>query len=155
MSDFKHVNIADLAISHKGEHEGYEYDRKKFLPFGAAEHALVSIYEIPPQKAAYPYHYHCKNEEVFYIISGEGLLKTPEGERTVKEGDLLFFPANEKGAHKLTNLSETEKLVYIDFDVVHDLDVAFYPDSGKIGVWGKEINRIYRVDNDVDYYDGE
>ena len=67
----------------------------------------------------------------------------------------LFFPANEKGAHKLTNSSDTEKLVYLDVDVVHDLDVAVYPDSGKIGVWGKNINRIYHVDDDVDYYDGE
>ena len=70
-------------------------------------------------------------------------------------GDLLFFPADESGAHKLTNCSETEKLVYLDFDVIHDLDAAVYPDSGKIGVWGKGINRVYRMDENVDYYEGE
>ena len=36
-----------------------------------------------------------------------------------------------------------------------DLDVAEYPDSGKIGVWGKRINRVYLQDNDVGYYEGE
>lgn len=41
-----------------------------------------------------------------------------------------------RGAHKLTNTSKTENLVYIDFDVIHDLDVTVYPDSNKIGIWG-------------------
>ena len=68
---------------------------------------------------------------------------------------MLFFPAGSAGAHKLTNASATEKLVYIDFDVIHDLDAAVYPDSGKIGVWGKGINRVYRLEDDVPYYDGE
>ena len=116
---------------------------------------LVRVYELPPGKSAYPYHYHLKNEETFFILRGEGLLRTPEGERTVKAGDLLFFPAGETGAHKLTNTSDTEMLVYIDFDIVHDLDVAVYPDSGKLGIWGKDTNRIYRLDDDVDYYEGE
>ncbi len=34
----------------------------------------------------------------------------------------MFFPTGADGAHKLTNSSETENLVYIDFDVVHDVD---------------------------------
>ncbi len=155
MFDFKHRNVAELPTKHKNKHEGYEHIRRDFIRWGEAEKTGVSIYEIPPKQSAYPYHYHHKNEEVFYIISGEGLLKTPEGERTVKAGDLLFFPANEKGAHKLTNASDTENLIYLDVDVVHDLDVAVYPDSGKIGVWGKNVNRIYRVEDDVDYYAGE
>lgn len=155
MFDFKHSNVEDLPSKEKKKHEGYEHIRRDFIRWGEAEKMGVSLYEIPPKQSAYPYHYHHKNEELFYIISGKGVLKTPEGERPVQAGDLLFFPANEKGAHKLTNSSDTEKLVYLDVDVVHDLDVAVYPDSGKIGVWGKNINRIYHVDDDVDYYDGE
>ena len=115
----------------------------------------MRVYEIPPGKSAYPYHYHLKNEETFFILKGEGLLKTPEGEKTVRPGDFLFFPADESSAHKLTNSSDREMLVYIDFDVVHDLDVAVYPDSGKIGIWGKEVNRVWRTDDDVDYYEDE
>ena len=155
MGEIKHSRIETIPASHKCEHDGYEYFRRKFVPFGGAKNTLVSVYEIPPGKAAYPYHYHLKDEETFYILSGEGLLKTPDGDRPVHAGELLFFPAGNAGAHKLTNTSSTEKLVYIDFDVIHDLDVALYPDSGKIGVWGKDVNRVYRVDENVDYYDGE
>lgn len=155
MSGIKHASAQELEAQHKNEHEGYEYFRKKFVRFGEANDTLVSVYEIPPQKSAFPYHYHYKSEETFYIISGEGVLRTPEGERKVKAGDLLFFPTGEAGAHKLTNPSQNENLVYIDFDVVHDLDAVVYPDSEKLGIWGMGINKIFPKDSDVDYYHGE
>ena len=137
MSQIKHCKIEDIPAGHKSEHEGYEYFRRKFVPFGAAKNTHVCVYEIPPRKSAYPYHFHHKTEETFYIISGTGILRTPEGEKQVGAGELIFFPAGEAGAHKLTNASETENLVYIDFDVTHELDVAVYPDSEKIGIWEK------------------
>ena len=150
----KQLNIEDLPRRHKAEAEGYEFTRRDFLKVHEAQ-SLVRVYEVPPGKSAYPYHYHLKNEETFFILKGEGLLRTQEGERKVRPGDLLFFPAGEQGAHKLTNPSETEALVYLDFDIVHDLDVTVYPDSGKLGIWGKGTNRIYRLEDDVDYYEGE
>ena len=150
----KHQNIDDLTRKHKRGAEGYEFTRRDFLAVHEAN-TLVRVYELPPGKSAYPYHYHLKNEETFFILKGEGLLRTPEGERAVRAGDLLFFPSGENGAHKLTNTSETEMLVYLDFDIVHDLDVTMYPDSGKIGIWGMDTNKIYRIGDDVDYYEGE
>lgn len=155
MNGIRHANIEELERHHKKEHEGYEYIRRRFVPFGTANDSLVSVYEIPPQKAAYPYHFHHNNEETFYILSGEGLLRTPEGERKVKAGDLLFFPTGPEGAHKLTNCSQTEMLVYIDFDTVHEIDITEYPDSDKIAIWGKGINKVYPQDAAVDYYHGE
>ena len=155
MSEIKHCKIEDIPVSHKCEHEGYEYFRRKFIPFGGAKNTLVSIYEIPPGKAAYPYHSHHKNEETFCILSGEGILRTPEGERKVSVGELLFFPTGAAGAHKLTNCSKTENLVYIDFDVVHEIDVTIYPESDKIGIWGMGVNKLYPQEANVDYYDGE
>lgn len=155
MSAMKHCRPEKLPVKHKNKHPDYEHYRRDFVPRGYAQSTQVSVYEIPPGKSAYPYHYHLRDEETFYILSGEGVLRTPAGERKVCTGDLLFFPAGPEGAHKLTNTSETEVLRYIDFDVIHDLDVAIYPDSGKLGIWGKETNRIYPMDADVEYYQGE
>ena len=155
MSEIKHSKIESIPVSHKCEHDGYEYYRKKFIPFGGAKNSLVSVYEILPHKSAYPYHFHHNNEETFYILSGEGVLRTPDGERKVSAGEFLFFPTGPAGAHKLTNSSDTENLVYIDFDVVHDVDITIYPDSEKIGVWGMGINQLYPQAEAVDYYDGE
>ena len=154
MSSIKISRPEALPARCKAEHEGYAYIRRNFVARGEAAQTLVSIYEVPPGKAAYPYHYHLKDEETFYILRGEGLLRTPEGEQPVRAGDLIFFPAGSEGAHKLVNTG-TETLTYIDFDVTHDLDAAVYPDSGKIGLWGKGVNRVYPMNADVDYYEGE
>ena len=155
MGRIKCSRIEDIPASHKAEHPDFAYFRRKFVAFGEGNQTQVGIYEVPPGKAAYPYHFHYKTEETFYIISGVGLLRTPEGERQVGAGELIFFPAGPEGAHKLTNISEKEDLCYIDFDVTHELDVAVYPDSGKTGIWGMGINKIYPQSADVDYYHGE
>ena len=155
MSGFRHEKIEHIPSRHKEGGSNFAYDRRSFIPREEAKQCVVDIYEIPPGKSACPYHYHCMIEEVFYIISGSGILKTPEGERRVSAGELLFFPSDQSGAHQLTNDSATEKLVYLDFDTVSDLDAAIYPDSGKIGIWGRKVNRMYRLEDTVDYYDGE
>ena len=72
----------------------------------------------------------------------------------MRAGELLFFPARPEGAHKLTNTSG-EPLVYLDFDTQNPLDVALYPDSRKIGVWGRNVNQVFQEEDAVDYYAGE
>ena len=89
----KHCNFDDLPRKHKVGAEGYEFVRRDFLRVHEAQ-SLVRIYEIPPGKSAYPYHYHLKNEETFFVLKGAGLLRTRKGEREVKPGDLLFFPGH-------------------------------------------------------------
>lgn len=155
MSGIRHMKIADIEIEHRQGKAPYEYDRRVFVKRGVAKQCQVAVYELAPGKTAFPYHYHVKNEEVYYILSGVGRLQTPEGERDVAAGELLFFPADATGSHKLTNISESEKLVYIDFDTTNDLEVAVYPDSGKIGVWGYDLNQLYRMSDQVEYYNGE
>jgi len=115
---------------------------------------VVAFYTLPPGKSAYPFHYHTSNEEVFYIISGSGILETSDENIPVRPGCVMVFPVGKTGAHKLTNTGDTD-LVYLDYDVMHDVDVAFYPDSGKIGVWGMGINQVYRTEDQVGYYEGE
>lgn len=155
MEDILKVRIRDIPLKHKCEHDGYEYYKRELVHRNEPHQCTISVYEIPPGKSAYPYHYHTSNEEAFYILSGTGLLKTSSGNMEVTAGDFIFFPAGEKGAHKLTNTSKTDKLIYLDFDTKNEIDVAFYPDSGKIGIWGKDINQVYRTRDQVGYYDGE
>lgn len=157
MNELIHVKASDVRARHRdaGAHLGYEYIKRFLVSKGEAEQCAVSLYEVPPGKSAYPYHYHKNNEESFYIISGKGLLKTPSGNKEVTAGDFLFFPANETGAHKLTNISEIDPLIYLDFDTQNDVDITLYPDSGKVAIWGKDVNKVFRENESVDYYDGE
>lgn len=150
-----HVCAEDVTPFHQCGHEPYAYHKRALLPYGAARGCCASLMELPPGKSSYPYHYHLMGEECFYILSGEGILKTPEGERRVAAGDFLFFPVGEKGAHKLTNDSPAETLRYLDFDTTFPVDVAVYPDSGKVGVYSGDVKQINRKGDSLGYYDGE
>ena len=59
------ARIEEMAAQSKNEHDPYEYVKKVFVPRREGGQCTVSVYSIPPQKCAYPYHYHTKNEEVF------------------------------------------------------------------------------------------
>jgi len=155
LSEIIHTTASAVPARHVSNHPRYEYLERVVVPERAGGQCRVSEYELPPSKSSYPYHYHMEREEVFYILRGEGILRTPVGETAVAAGDYLFFPAGANGAHKLTNASATEPLVYIDFNSHHEIDVAVYPDSGNLGVWGMDINTVYRADGTAGYYDGE
>ena len=155
MRDMIHTTIDAVQKTHVNEHKDYEYKRGDLVSEEMAKQFTLSVYEIPPGKSAYPYHYHTLKEEVFYIISGQGVLKTHTGDRQVKAGDFLFFPVGETGAHKLTNASESDLLVYLDFGSNNELEAAFYPDTGKAGIFTKDIQQLYKMSDAVGYYSGE
>ena len=154
MDGIKHRNL-DQIEPRNSQNKGFEYQVKEFLTRNDHTNMAAAVYTVPPLKAAFPYHYHIRREEVFFIISGQGTLRSPQGEHPISPGDLLYFPPSEKGTHQLINTSNREPLVYLDVDYRPDLDVSVYPDSGKVGVWGKNIRRVYRLEDDVDYFEGE
>jgi len=46
-------------------------------------------------------HYHRTTEELYYIVSGSGLMRIAEEERDVRRGDCIVIPPGAE--HKLTN----------------------------------------------------
>lgn len=150
------VNEDDLIGKHKAEQEPFEYIKYEVTPRGDFNQCYVAIYEIPPAKSNYPYHYHITNTEVFYIISGQGILRTPDGERSIKPGDFIVCPPSEKGAHRIINNSDREALKYIDFDTTNSPDIIHYPDSDKTGIIVHNQSCVfYKNEDRADYYDGE
>jgi len=94
-------------------HGDFEYDKYLVLP-RAGNQCTIAFMDVAPGKSAYPYHCHVGITEVFYIISGDGLVITPDGERHVKSGDVIAFPPGDAGAHRIVNTSESETLCYLD-----------------------------------------
>jgi uncharacterized cupin superfamily protein len=157
--DSREIQITNKNLiepKHQCEHQPYEYHKYEVTKRNKENQCYVAIYEIPPQKANYPYHYHLKNEEVFYIISGNGIVETPTGNRTITAGDIIVCPPSAAGAHRLINASQIEKLVYLDVDTVNTPEVVIYPNSDKFGVILQgESSSFYKRDSAVDYYEGE
>ena len=149
------TNQASVTLKHEKQGQ-YEYYKHLLVP-RTGNQCTVAIMEIPPLKASYPYHYHIAVTEVFYIISGDGVIITPDGEFQASAGDVCVFPPGRAGAHKILNPSPSETLRYIDFDTTAAADVAFYPDSQKIGLIleGKASKDCFKEASAVDYYEGE
>lgn len=122
---------------------GNEFTVKPVVARADAGQCQVNFVEVEPGNQAYGYHYHEMNEEVFYIISGTGIVRTPQGDITVKAGDTITFPAGKEGAHVIRNSSTAEKLVYIDFDTVNVPEIVHFPDTNKIMVVGRYSTGIY------------
>ncbi len=124
-------------------------------PYKTGEGKLsISFYTLKPGQSNYPYHQHFGREEVFYIISGTATLKTPKGEVKVTEGDVIFMPPNENGAHMLTNTSD-DIVSYLDIDTQTSSDVILYPDSGNVRVLAGGMQKSFKLDSEVNYLDGE
>jgi uncharacterized cupin superfamily protein len=142
----------------EGRHKhSFEFKRSDISNFSQGGKQEVFFYTLPPGKANFPYHYHAASDEVYYIISGEGTLKTPEGEKIVSEGDAIIMPANENGAHMLMNTSDIP-LVYINVKTVNSPDIVVFPETEKFAVFSgvkKLFLKWFKMDSDVNYLSGE
>ena len=134
---------------------GFGYAKRVVVP-KAGNPTQVAVMEIPPGRSAYPYHWHEVATEVYVVLSGRGVLRTPEGEREIVAGQVVVMPAGPAGAHRLHNPSATEPLRYVDIDTVARIDVVHYPDSGKTATSRDDGEFVGFRDGDaVSYYEGE
>ncbi|MCL1935774.1 MAG: cupin domain-containing protein [Defluviitaleaceae bacterium] len=140
--------MKDLIIKNLNEIEPILYDRgadnifsvKEVVAGENIDKCSASFIEVPPGKYAFGYHYHDQSEEIFYIVKGKGLLRCHDGERDVKEGDMLCFPTGEKGAHVLKNTSDTENLIFVDFGTkTSKTDIVTLPDANKVMLIGEHM----------------
>ena len=121
----------------------------------------VSLYEIRPGEATFPFHLHHGNEEMIVVLSGRPTLRTFDGERELAPGEVVACPRGKAGAHRLDNKSGEDSRVLI-FSTMMAPEVVEYPDSGKVlarstNDRGDEswMRKIFRADDAVGYYDGE
>src|SRR5262245_29031461 len=119
----------------------------------------LSLFELPPGEAAYPYHFHYADEEVVIVLEGSPTLREPQGERTLAPGEAVRFPLGPEGAHQLRNDTD-ERVRFLALSSSGRPDVVEYPDSGKIGVGerlprGGGLRAFFPAEAGVDYWHGE
>ena len=117
----------------------------------------MTVYDLPPGEAVCPYHFHWGDEEWLIVVAGTPTLRTPDGERTLEPGDVVCFPVGPSGAHLVGNASEEPVRVAL-FANRHEFGIVEYPDSDKIGIWGRHdeaLDHVIRRTPQLDYWDGE
>jgi mannose-6-phosphate isomerase-like protein (cupin superfamily) len=66
---------------------------------------------LPPGCAVTP-HYHRQTEEIYYVVSGEGLMTVGDAARQVRGGDAVYIPPGLRHSLKNTG-SEPIKLILV------------------------------------------
>jgi uncharacterized cupin superfamily protein len=91
----------------------------------------ATVFEIEPGLPGL-YHFHYGNEEWALVLEGTPTLRTPDGERELRRGDVAVFRRGPDGAHALGNRSDSICRVAV-FSSMLEPDVVSYPDAGIIG----------------------
>jgi uncharacterized cupin superfamily protein len=140
--------------------------RRKRLAAATDDSELgCSLYEIPPGKRGWPYHYHTANAEAMYVLAGRGEVRGPDDERVeLAAENYVALPAGPDGAHQVFNTGD-EPLRYLAMSTMEEPEVLRYPDSDKVGVMagappggdGEErtVEGFYRSADAVGYWTGE
>ena len=114
----------------------------------------------PPGKKVCPFHNHHINEEMFFILEGEGILRFGEEEYPLRKNDVIACPPGKRNvAHQIINTGQTD-LKYLAISTLERGDICEYPDSNKVGVFvgeygNMDLRLMFRAEQSVDYFHGE
>jgi uncharacterized cupin superfamily protein len=152
------VNINRPVFDEPREYEGFSCLRARLGRQAGTEKLGLSLFEVPPGQAAYPYHWHIGEEELLIILEGAPSLRTPEGWRDLEPGEVLAFRVGEPGAHQLVNRTE-ENVSFLAFSNQQP-DIIVRPDSGTIGAAerrpeGGGLAYYFRIADAIGYIEGE
>lgn len=100
----------------------------------------VNLTTLFPGKESSLRHHHAREDELVYILEGEVVLRTDEGEQVLTAGMCAGFPAGTTNGHQLVNRSEGPAR-YLEIgsrdpsDTVGYVDVDLAATKNAQGVW--------------------
>ena len=127
----KKINIAKVPVEKWGSPKGKFAQRCQGISIALGVKGKpfdLELTAIPPGKAHCPYHYHTTQWEMYIVVTGSGLIRTPKGRTCIKPGDAFVCPPNE--AHQLINTGKRDLQYYCIADNPVS-DSCYYPDSDK------------------------
>ena len=120
-----------------------------------------NLTELPPGKAQCPFHSHRGEEEMFFILEGEGELRFGDKRYPIRKHDVIACPTGGAAvAHQIINTGQVT-MRYLSLSNIVELEACEYPDSNKVlvvsGKFGEpgRLRGLYRAETTVDYYDRE
>ena len=104
--------------------------------FGLSRYG-VNLVDLSPGTWSSQRHWHTREDEFVFIVSGELTLVTDAGEQLLTVGMVAGFPAGDSNGHHLINKSN-ETASYLEIGDRNPGDEAFYPD----------IDLLYKVNDE-------
>ncbi|RAP57808.1 cupin domain-containing protein [Oleiagrimonas sp. MCCC 1A03011] len=91
----------------------------------------VNLLELPPGVHSSQRHWHSDEDEFAWIVRGEVVLVTDEGETVLHAGDCAAFPKGERDGHQLINRSQATAIC-LEVGSRSAQDICRYPDIDMI-----------------------
>jgi len=102
-------------------------ERVRLAAAAGLQKVAVNLLRLEPSAWSSQRHWHAREEELVYVVEGEVVLVTDEGEETLRAGDSAAFRAGEPDGHHLQNRSSRVAVV-LEVGTKDEADVAEYPD---------------------------
>jgi uncharacterized cupin superfamily protein len=152
-------NIRSPDYDEPRDRDGFRCSRARIGRQAGSERLGASLWVVPPGQAAYPYHWHYREEELIVVLDGAPRLRMANGERRLTPGEVVSFPTGERGAHQLINDTD-EEVRFLALSTQGEPDLVMYPESGKLGVFerlpqGGGLHKLFRLGDEVGYWEGE
>jgi uncharacterized cupin superfamily protein len=87
----------------------------------------VNLTTLKPGAASALRHWHEKEDEFVFVVSGEAVLVENDGEAILRAGEAAGFKAGVDNGHQLINRS-SQDVVYLEIGTRSNGEVAHYPD---------------------------
>ena len=156
--DSRVVNIDELELEQGSEGDKFAWASVRIGARLGAKDLGYSYDVVPPGKRSCPFHSHHAEEEMFFIVRGKGTLRYGNESRPIRAGDVICCPTGgAETAHQLVNDSDAE-LAYLSISTMAPAEVCEYPDSQKVGAYGRSESRLRHMTEagaKVDYWTGE
>lgn len=154
------LNLDDAAFDDVEDNGLYTSRRATLSDLIGAKKLGYNLTVLPPGKAQCPFHAHHAEEEMFFILEGEGELRYGDRRYKIRKNDVIACPCGgAEVAHQIINTGAVD-LRYLAVSTIADVEVCEYPDSQKVsavaGPRGARVLRaLFRKETEVDYYDRE
>ena len=153
--DSRVVNIDSVKLEHFEKGDKYASDGVRLGPLLGAKSLGYSYDVVPPGMRACPFHSHRAEEEMFFIVKGEGTLRYGDETRKIRAGDVICCPVGgPETAHQIVNDSGAD-LAYLSISTMMPAEVCEYPDSNKIGAFGGGVRHMTKTEHHLDYWTDE
>ena len=103
---------------------------RRRVKLGDAAHLTqfgVNLCTLPPGAWSSQRHWHTREDELIFVVSGEVTLVTDAGEEILRAGDAAGFKAGEEDGHTFQNRSDAD-VVLLEIGTRTEDDVAYYSD---------------------------
>jgi uncharacterized cupin superfamily protein len=157
------LNLSELEYRDHGHGERFQ---ARIGAIGArigAKKLGYNLTVVAPGKRAFPFHNHRFNEEMFFIVEGQGEVRIGAERFPIRAGDVIACPPG-PDAHQIINTG-TSELRYLAVSTKMSPELVQYPDTGKFGLLAEypsadggkpeTFRYVGRPDASIDYWEGE